>query len=103
MTDLLTKCIKIAITKSTAKNLKKELLCPLPGMHMNTSEYLKSFYFILVKRTTSWQIAVFVDIYIDFVTLLKNIILQEIFYPGYFVIYFKDFSSNHHILKESVF
>ena len=42
---------------------KKELLWPLPGMYMNTSEYSKSFYFILRKRATSWQIAVFVNIY----------------------------------------
>ena len=45
---------------------KKELLWPLPGMHMNTSEYLKSFYVIMVKRTTFWKIAVFFNIYIDF-------------------------------------
>ena len=70
---------------------------------INTSAYLKSCYLILVKRTTSWQIAVFVNIYIDFVTLLKNIILQKIFYPSYFVIYFKDISSKYHILKESTF
>ena len=73
------KCIKIAITQSTAKNLIKELLWPLPGMHMNTSKYIKSIYLILVKRTTSWQIAVFLDFNIDFVTLFKNIILQKIF------------------------
>ena len=71
MADLLTKCIKIAIKHQTAKNLKKELLWPLPGMHMNTSEYLKSFFFILVKRTTSWQIGAIVNIYIYFVTKLK--------------------------------
>ena len=79
VTALLTKCIKIAVTKSSAKTLKQELLWPLPGMHMNTSEYSKSFYFILVKRTSSWQIAVFLDFNIDFVTLFKNIILQKIF------------------------
>ena len=68
LTDLLRSFIKIAITQLTGTNLKKELLWPLPGMYMNTSEYSKSFYFILLKRTTSWQIAVFVNIYIDFVT-----------------------------------
>ena len=47
---------------------KKELLWPLPGMHIITKEYLKSFYFNKVKRTTAWPIAVFVNIYIDFVT-----------------------------------
>ena len=68
MTDLLKKCIKTAITQSEPPNMKKELLWPLPGMQINTSEYLKSFYSTHVERTTSWQIAVFVDIYIDFVT-----------------------------------
>ena len=68
MTDWLTSFIKIAISQLTGANLKKELLWPLPGMYMNTSEYSKSFYFILLKRTTSWQIAVFVNINIDFVT-----------------------------------
>ena len=82
LTDLLTSFIKIAISQLSGTNLKKELLLwPLPGMYMNTSEYSKSFYFIMLKRTTSWQIAVFVNIYIDFVTKLKNIILQKIFYP----------------------
>ena len=47
---------------------KKELLWPLPGMQIITTEYLKSFYLNMVKRTTSWQIVVFVNIYIDFVT-----------------------------------
>ena len=61
----------------TTRNQKseQELLWPLPGMYINTLEYFKSFYFILVKRTTSWHIAVFVDINTDFVTKLKNIIL----------------------------
>ena len=68
MTDLLTSYIKIALSQLTGTNLKKELLWPLPGMHMNPSQYSKSFYFILLIRTTSWQIAVFVNIYIDFVT-----------------------------------
>ena len=41
-------------------------------MHMNISEYFNSFNFILVKRTTSWQIAVLVYIYIDHITLFKK-------------------------------
>ena len=69
MTDLLTIFIKIALTQLKDTNLRRELLWPLPGMYMNTSEYSKSFYFILLKRTTSWQIAVVVNNYIDFVTL----------------------------------
>ena len=68
MTDLLTYFIKIAIPQLTGTNLKKELLWPLPRIYMNTSEYSKSFNFIPVKRTTSWQIAVFVNIYIHFET-----------------------------------
>ena len=68
MTDLLTSYIKIAISQLTGTNLKKEPLWPLPGIYMNTSEYSKSFYLILLKRTTPWQIAVFVTIYIDFIT-----------------------------------
>ena len=66
MTDLLAKCIRIAIAQSETKNQKseKELLWPLPGMHIKTSVYLKISYIILVKMTFSWQIAVFVDIYI---------------------------------------
>ena len=71
MIDLLASFIK---TKNSYKSIdmhkskKKELLWPLPGMYINTSEYSKSFYFILLRRTTSWQIAVFVNINIDFVT-----------------------------------
>ena len=73
MAGLLTKCIKIAITQSETKNPLKELTTwPLPGMHMNTSEYLKSFYSILFKKTTSWQIADFVNIYIVSVTLQRD-------------------------------
>ena len=68
LTNLLTSFIKIAIIQLTSTNLKKELLWPLPGMHMNTSEYSKSFYFILVQWTTSWQIAFFVNINIDVLT-----------------------------------
>ena len=60
LTDLLTSFVD---TIDRHKS-KKELLWPLPGMYMNTSEYSKSFYFILVIRTTSWKIAVFVNIYI---------------------------------------
>ena len=68
ISDLLTSFIKIAISQLTGINLKREFLWQLPGMYMNTSEYSKLFYYILLKRTTSWQIAVFVNIYIDFVT-----------------------------------
>ena len=68
MTDLLTKNMNIAVTQSETKNLKNELLWPLPGMHIITKEYLKLFYFNKVKRTTAWPVAVFVNIYIDFVT-----------------------------------
>ena len=65
LTDLLTSFIKIALIQLTGTNLKKELLWPLPGIYKNPSEYSNSFYFILLKRL---QIAVFVNIYTDFVT-----------------------------------
>jgi len=67
MTDLLTNCIKIAIIQSAGKIIKIEILWQLPGMNMNTSKYSNSLYLILLKRTTYRQIAVFVNIYKDFV------------------------------------
>ena len=78
-TDLLTYCIKIALTQLETKNLKK-LMWPLPGMHINTSEHC--CFWTYLKR---------------FGNLIKKLILTKICYPGYFVMYFKNLSSNHQI------
>ena len=74
LTDLLANFTKIAIhvTQLTGINLKKELLWPLLGMYMNTLQCSESLYFVLVEWTTSWQIAVFVNINIDFVNLIPQ-------------------------------
>ena len=69
LTDLLTSFIKIAISQFKGTNLKKHFCGHYLGWDVyEHTEYSKSFYFILLKRTTSWQIALFVNIYIAFVT-----------------------------------